>query len=285
MGIMAVLTALMGTSCSKKTIHVEFVNGKDQTIIGVSEMEPHRLPDTFAVETQLDLTGRKWSVYSAEPVNKEDFIKSGTLRVVLWPIEKINAQDLLFSLPTISNEIGTVQGDAIPDDQTLALHEDDWRQVEFVSRSLAADVEKECADIRQIYATQRGGVGFKKVHVRKRIPEPLQDKSITLQTLEAALKPIRKYDGLGFQRTRGTVPGGFAWQLDGGVVAWGVADAGGKVVCLCLAGKPTTANVATLSATLSALGTTQGVDLVDWCRATSVKPDAQAFSAYFGDNP
>ena len=40
---------------SERTIRVEFVNGADNSVIAVSEMPPDRLPDSFAIDTNLDI--------------------------------------------------------------------------------------------------------------------------------------------------------------------------------------------------------------------------------------
>ena len=61
---------------SERTIRVEFVNGADNSVIAVSEMPPDRLPDSFAIDTNLDIKDEKWSVVSAEPEQKAQFCKT-----------------------------------------------------------------------------------------------------------------------------------------------------------------------------------------------------------------
>lgn len=284
MGLVAILTGLMGSSCAKKTVHVEFINGNDQSIIAVSDMRPEQLPETFAVNTTLDMANKKWAVDSADPVNKFEFVKTGKLRVVLSPITIGVPGDILFSLATISDDIGNVQGDTLPSDRILALHEDDWRQIEFVSQKFAVEIDKECEDIRRIYSVEKVASGFKKVHIRKRIADPLQAINLTSTELESKIKPVRKYDGIGFQKTRGTITGGFAWEIPGGLIIWGVSDAGGNVTRLCLLGRPAAGSGALVAGPLTALAREHALNLVDWCRAAAVKPDTQAFMDYFGDN-
>jgi hypothetical protein len=127
------------------------------------------------------------------------------------------------------------------------------------------------------------GPGFKKTHVRKRIGEPLQGANVTLHALESAVRPEKKYGGLGYLQTRGTIPGGFAWRLGEGVVLWGVAEPNGHVTCLCLSGHPAAQDLPALSAALAAVGEKHGVDLVDWCRAAAIKPEARAMAEQKGD--
>ena len=281
MSILSVFASLLGASCSKKTVHVEFINAKDNSVIAVSDMKPDQLPESFAINTTLDMKNSKWSVQSADPVEKSEFVQTGKLRVVLSPITTMPPGEILFSLATISDDIGGVTGDALPSGKILALHEDDWRQAEFVSQNFTNEVEQELADIANIYKTQRSGIGFKKVHVRKRIPNPLANQSITLPQLEAVLHPQEKLDSVGFQRTRGIIPNSFAWKLDGRLTIWGVTDSTGIVRRLCVRGVPENKNLAHISETFSALTGQYKLVFVDWCKAIKINSDVKAFENYF----
>lgn len=282
MSILSVFASLFGASCSKNTVHVEFINAKDNSVIAVSDMKPEQLPESFAINTTLDMKNSKWSVQSADPVEKSKFVKTGKLRVVLSPITMMPPGEILFSLATISDDLGGVAGDALPGEKILAIHEDDWRQVEFVSQNFTNELAQELAGIQNIYQNQRSGVGFKKVHVRKRIPSPLENQSIALSDLETIFHPQAKFDSVGFQRTRGTIPNSFAWKLDRSLIIWGVTDNSGKVVRLCVRGIPESGNVVRFSETFSALNSRYKLVFVDWCKATSGLSDAQAFAKYFG---
>jgi hypothetical protein len=86
-------------------IRVEFINGADNSVIGVSNIPCNQLPDTFAINTNLDIKDQKWSVQSADPVEKAKFIKTGNLRLVLSLSSIVNPAEVLFSLPTIAARI------------------------------------------------------------------------------------------------------------------------------------------------------------------------------------
>lgn len=94
-------------------------------------------------------------------------------------VETVNVEDLLYSLSSIENKFpkySTQQKDTF----NLDLVEDDWRQLEFVHESLLSQVEQELDSIRDIvenYSVMNGKSisGFKKIHVRKLIPNPLND--------------------------------------------------------------------------------------------------------------
>jgi|SRR5882672_632341 len=280
MGLLGMFSSLFGTSCSKKTVHSEFVNASDGTMIAVSDMPPEQLPETFAISTTLDMGGKKWSVERAEPRDKSDILKAGKVRVFLAPITMMPPGDILFSLPTIADDVGAATGDSLPSSQIFALHEDDWRQVEFVAQKFSGEIDAELADIRRIYAEQRAGVGFKSVHVRRRNPNPLPGCNLSLPELETVLSPQKKFQALGFQRARGTVPHGFAWEIDEDCVIWGTTSADGKVTCLCLLGTPRE-EAAGISESFAKLNAQHQLTFVDSCSATNIATDAAALRHHF----
>ena len=211
MGILGAIVAMLGSSCSKRDIHVEFIDHKDNSIIGVVDLPPEKLPDTFAVDTTLDIAEKKWSVAKADPESKIEFAKTRKLRVYLVPMSAMPAGEILFSLPTISDDIGEAEGSSAPDDAVFAIHEDDWRQVEFVSQANDNQVLLEFDDIRRVYDGRKQSGGFATCHIRKRIPSPLMGADISLADLEERLNPSRKYRAVGIQRSIGTFKASFAW--------------------------------------------------------------------------
>ena len=281
MGVLSLISSLIGTSCSKKTVHVEFINAKDKSVVAVADMSPERLPDSFAIDTTFTLKDQKWSVESADPIEKNKFVQTGKLRVVLSPITMAPPDDILFSLATISDDISGPRGNALPSERIFALHEDDWRQVEFVSQSFDPEVEQELLDIRNIYKNERDGIGFKKVHLRKRIPNPFKNQPISLPAIEAIFQPKERFEAVGFFRARGTIPQSFAWKLDSNLVLWGLTDNNGNIMCLCISGLPEGENIASFAKLIASFNSQNKVMFVDWCRATKITSDLQAFGAYF----
>ena len=73
----------------------------------------------------------------------------------------------------------------------LELHEDDWRQVEFVSIVLRDDIEADLASVREIYEQHRKGPGFDQIHVRKRITQPLKGTAVPVAERRIAQAGIR----------------------------------------------------------------------------------------------
>ncbi|HWB61780.1 MAG TPA: hypothetical protein VG733_20015 [Chthoniobacteraceae bacterium] len=274
----------------KSTVEVRFVNAADGSVIALSNMPPERLPETFAgMATTLDLSGQKWNVVSASPERKEEFTRAGKLTVTLSRVVVVDPQTLLFSLPTISNECGTPAGDAPPGPDVLSIHEDDWRQVEFVSKKLEAEIRAEIADIRRIrletgeetdLGDGRKGMVFKKLHVRKRIPAPLEGCGLAAGDFAPFLPARTRFQGVGYLRARGIVPRSFGWVTEDLVPVWGVADEAGKAAVFCMHGRPNEGYAATLGAALAGFVEERGLFLVDWCREAMVGDEA-GFRAYF----
>lgn len=279
---MGLFSSLFGIGGSQKTVRAEFVHEEDGAIIAISDMPPEQLPDTFAIATTLEMQGKKWAVERAEPEHKFEILKAGKVRVYIAPLTTMPPGDLLFSLPTISDDMGAATGDALPSPEIFALQEDDWRQAEFVAQRFSAEVEAELADIRRIYQSERAGVGFKTLHVRKRIPNPLEGCRLSLHELEALVEPQRKFLGLGFDRTRGTVPGGFAWHVDEHCRLWGTSASDGNITHLCLLGRPGR-QAEQLAKSFAKVNAQHQLVFVNWCRVTSITSDVEGFRSLFSD--
>jgi hypothetical protein len=117
-----------------ETVAVVFVDELTGKQIASSDMQLDQLPDTFALDTTLDMAGAPYVVVRAEPTTKAEFSKTKRLSIGLRRLESLDPKKILFSLPTIS-------GSALPKTVAIAarndivtIHEDDWRQCEFVSR-------------------------------------------------------------------------------------------------------------------------------------------------------
>ena len=143
--------------------------------------------------------------------------------------------------------------DAAP---AYSMHEDDWRQHEFVSRRFAAEVESEFADIRLIYKGQEG-LGFERCHVRSRVREPLEGLALTIDDVTSALggiQPVALVVG------GGQVIDGFAFPLPGGAAY--VRLEGGSVRVLGLHGDAQPGG-------LRGLANEHALALVDWVRPSA----------------
>jgi hypothetical protein len=258
------------TTPGSRLVHVEMVDREGQRLI-TSDMPIEQLPQSFEAATTLHIRGEDFDVVEADPMTAEEFGRTGRLRLVLRKvkIETIDPRQVLFSLPTISDELPPVApGTTKLKKDVLEMAEDDWRQTEFVHLSHDLTIDRELADVAAIYAEKRQGQGFKELHVRKRIPEPLAAARIDLSALPAE----RYFDGVGFYGVAGLIAGGFALRMRSGIELYGVTR-GGIVSALCvhvLARRGI--DEADINA-LQALAREHQLCVVDWCDCRRVSPD------------
>lgn len=248
---------------SSTTVAVSLVDEATGDTLATSHIPIAQLPDTFALDTTLDVAGQKYVVVRADPLSKADFARDRKLTLHLRKVESVNPEDILFSLPTLC-------GAALPDTApgkspggVVVLHEDDWRQVEMVSLTHAAAISAELADIQAIltgHAGPRGG--WKKLHVRDRITSPLP-ASLTWKHLLSRLGRTDPLGAIAVGDPRSLVRGAVAASMRNGAVIWGV-ERNGALTALCLQNgwlaSPTTV------VTLKRVADELGLAIVDWCR-------------------
>jgi hypothetical protein len=204
----------------EKRVSVTFVDTNGQPL-GRSEMPASQLPDSFQIATTLEMQGNNWSVVRAEPATKSEFATSGQLRVVLAPVQQLDPKQLLFSLPTISDELPAMI-DGAASTNMLQIHEDDWRQREFVSAARRAQLVEELQDVNEIHREHKIGLGFDAVHIRKRIPRPLEAK-LRLDELMKVLTPDHVFEGVALDASGSRLKNGYAFRA-GSLTLWGTTD-------------------------------------------------------------
>lgn len=245
-------------------VTVEFIeSGKDKPF-AVSTVPITQLPETFEIATTLDIGNKKWNVVEAIPKSKSDFEQTGKLRVILSPVHMANPKDILFSLPTINNAMCALQK-AKSLDGMLVIHEDNWRQVEFVSENHLAAVETEINSIRTIHETKRKGAGFTGIHIRKLLEAPLDSASISYTNLKSLFPVSKEYNGFGIGAYTAVAENGFAFETRDGLIFFGVLNGKGNVLFLCLTAS------AGLADKCSALIKDFHLIGVDWCRCEIIR--------------
>ncbi|WP_025121633.1 MULTISPECIES: hypothetical protein [unclassified Serratia (in: enterobacteria)] len=263
-----------------KTVEVTLIElGKDEAF-GVSPVPVDQLPDTFEINTTLHLGDVDWQVVEARPATKAEFRETGKVTVVLAKQEifNIDPTKVLFSLPTITNDMAMVE-DVASLENVLVLHEDDWRQFEFLSVSLHELVQQEVQDILAIYHTQREESGFKQIHVRKRIAEPLLDVALPLESLAQAFGVEKRFSGVAFNNAAATIVNGFAWQTTSGWIFWGQTDAQGNLAVLCLL-PPHDADAASMANKIDDFVLAHDLLLIDWVNVRQYGKGEDSFSLY-----
>lgn len=215
----------------RKTVRVTLVNAGTGQLLAESDTPLASLPETFAVNTTLHIGGDDWAVVRAEPLTKAQFSRAGKLRVELHSLKSattVDLQDILFSLPTLNDALPECDG-ANADGSELEMHEDDWRQTEWVDRRFADLIDRELASVRSIHEHNRGpeGMGFRKVHTRSLIAEPLDISSSTMQSVLNAVAPGGRAVNLRLQGHPRCIRHGFAIRISDSIWLYGCTSEGG----------------------------------------------------------
>ncbi|TND09649.1 MAG: hypothetical protein FD123_1006 [Bacteroidetes bacterium] len=215
----------------KNTVLTTFTNAETGEVIGRAEMPPENLPADFGRETTFSIQGGEWTVESADPLTAEEYIRKGKLTVKLRRIQYVNPNDILMTLPTISNELPPVSENPPFKNFSSNMHEDDWRQEEFLARSLLVEVEEELDAVRDIFENHSRPIGessmnaYTKLHVRNRVPEPLRGINISLDELRSLLGDPET-GSLTFSTSNGKpygfVSGGFVLKMPEDCIVYGL---------------------------------------------------------------
>jgi hypothetical protein len=270
----------MAASDNKNRILVTFVDDADGEILGETKLKPEELPETFEAETTLRLEDEDWLVVSAEPATRAEFVKTKKLTLRLGHFETVDPQTILYSLPSITNELPAC-GDQPLNGNELTMLDDSWRQLELVSRSLATEVDQEMEGIHQAQETKVAGSGWESIHVRK-TPVPPIAKPFPLTELLAAWE-VKQPIGLTFYGAETQVDDGFAVVAADGQAVYGVAP-DGLVAMLGIAQTTLDAVPEKSIAMLTKLAEQHELDLVHWCRCSRVASGSPLFRQLLVEN-
>lgn len=271
---------MFGFGKDKNVIEVRFYEGKSETPFAVSNVPVDQLPDTFEIDTTIHLGDDDWRVLGAEPAQKSKFRKSGKLILFLAKSEitQIDPNELLYSLPTINNDIAGVQN-ASSLENVAILREDDWRQFEFIDQSNELLINEELNDIKNIYENHREGAGFKNLHLRQKIVSPLEKAELTISILEQSFDLASNYKGVAFNNAAATILGGFALKTNSDWLLWGQVDGAGVITALNLT-QMEESNVASIANKIDTFLEKHKLYLVDWPRLFWGGPSKLNFAAY-----
>lgn len=233
-------------------VRVTLADAATNQVIGETNLAPEDLPESFALSTTMHLGSDDWNVDLADPIERADYVAAGRLRLVLRKVEMVDPREVLFSLRTLEDALPPLrEGNAA---SAHPLHEDDWRQREFVAKGLSSAVAAELDDIRAINLVE-SGFRFDRVHIRSRIGAPLGAARLSVAAVRAAVGGLDPTD---LAVGDALVVGGFAFPLAGRAVYGREID--GHVVALGIAGDADAPG-------LGALATEHDLILVDWLRA------------------
>ncbi|PTL78310.1 hypothetical protein [Vitiosangium sp. GDMCC 1.1324] len=262
------------------TIQVRFVDAATGQSIGEAQLPVENLPQSFEAATTLRIGEKSYEVVSASPMTAREFRATGTLRITMREvkIETMDTQKILYSLPTIAEELPAIEeGSTKLGKEVLELHEDDWRQVELVALTLESSIETDLRAIAQIHQKHREGPGFNALHIREAVPAPMEGTWLTLLELRSTLgESASWFEGLAFRGVAGLVAGGFAVKLPSGLTLYGTQK-GGRIDVLALQRPASGANLEGDARMLAALASRTQLCLIDWCRVDQFPPTAEHF--------
>ncbi len=319
-----ILRKIDRNSKTRTQIHVTLVDADTDNVFGQMMSYADEMPQVIEPhETTLNLEGIPWVIVKAEPSTANEYIKAGRLTVTLKKITHTSPNNILASLPTLCESIPEVQPinrerdtsylpvaahpasnpsektrqddvtvvrpiNAQPEGNIYRIHEDYWRQIELISGGYEKDIEAEMDEIRIIYqdysVENKGIFGFRKIHMRKRIQEPIK-KPIKLDTVLSLLpEGSHQYDGIGYggigsMEADGLIEDGFAFQV-GPVVIYGqYDDTAVKVICIHDAGNKTipSQEITNFLSQVMVLG---DFYLVDWIKGTVLTSDIISIQDY-----
>src|SRR5688500_4524901 len=100
----------------------------------------------------------------------------------------LDAKSILFSVPTISNDLAPLtRFDAALEDALVAFHEDEWSQIEFFSRTQLPALKQMMSEYKSFEAANRVEYGWRNVYVREIERTPVLAGSRALNKIEAVL--------------------------------------------------------------------------------------------------
>jgi hypothetical protein len=247
-------------------VTLELIDAASGAVLATDETPLHALPERFeGVETHLTIGEAQYRVVAADPHTRALIAEAGRVRLLLARVVETDPRAVRFSVPTLEDQTPALDG-PVPDG-AIALHEDDWRQTEFVSAAFAEAVREEIEAVRAVKAVHEPGRGWEHLHVRRRIPAPLEDVSLTLHEVVEALgmdpRPLATRGG-------GAVRDGFALP-QGDALVYGVAPHG-RVTALGIQGIPDD-----VVGQLHALALRHKLLLVEWCVPRVVRAHEAGF--------
>jgi len=128
-------------------------------------------------------------------------------------VTQVDPRSILFSLPTICDTLPPLVPTAAPQG-VPTLHEDDWRQVEFVGANDRPAVASEIQALQRFKTDNRASIGWKACFVRRERPNGIADSHLSFAELLRAVKSPASPLAVSSVEGVHPVEGGFAISLD-----------------------------------------------------------------------
>jgi hypothetical protein len=141
-------------------------------------------------------------------------------------VQMMNPNDILMSIPTISEDLAALDDAGQVGEADLVFHEDDWTQVEFYDRARLEDIKAKLSEFKVFEQANRQKHGWKNVYVRKIARTPMiagPDPVARLASLLGA-KPAAAPVITSAGHVTGRVRNGFTLPLGGNITLYGFTE-------------------------------------------------------------
>lgn len=267
------------------SIRTIFINQDSGAIIAQSDIPFEQLPEWFESNSVVQIRDQEWQILSTDPKTKAEAKVGGKLTLQLKPfsVQMVDPKKLLFSLPTICDPLADLEKDTDKKNQSiLELHEDDWRQIEFISKEALPDIRKEMTNIEQIYSRYRTTSGaFHKLHVRNMIKEPLKGRLPSKDTLATLTLPATtSYTGVAYRDSRELLKEGFAFCNPSGLCFYGTYRGNAVAILGVQVNSGKKESIDSEADRLAMFLQANALVLVDWPRMVILEDKVSAIRAY-----
>lgn len=174
------------THLDQSGIYVTFINIADQSIIHIQKIPFNTLVQQFERQTVLYLNKRHWQVIATDPADLTQAIQTTKLTLELAEISTPHKH--LYSIPTMMRKLPYMDEQSEFNAFTCEIHEDDWRQIEFIQHKDLSEALIELQAITIIWENyrqelQNNTFAFQQLHIRTKIDQP--NLNISFKTLQS----------------------------------------------------------------------------------------------------
>lgn len=180
-------------------------------------------------------------------------------------IQVVNPKNILFSVPTLSNDIAPLEPlSKKPSNKDFGFHEDEWCQIEFFPKSQLNTIQQILKEYNQFEQAHRVPQGWNDVYVRKIKRMPVLSSTQPIEKLEKLLGV--KAGDAPFLFTYGAISGkvkdGFTIPIGGNITIYGYVD--GDTIPVLGANVGKNPDDSRLTDTFLKLNASDGLLIVDW---------------------
>jgi hypothetical protein len=245
---------------NRNKINVKLIEAVSNEQFGQVKLNPDQLPASFKIATTFSYDGEDWQIEKAEPETAEEFLKTKELSLWLKKILKYDPRNIRYSIPTMENELAKFSNQPPYADFTHTIHEDNWRQFEFLPATALPVIQEEMTAVENILFPEDDPEfdsthGFTKIHVRTKINR--QQLHIPLEEFLEQVA-VHQKGKLKIQGHNDFVLNGFAFKTEQHIYYGTIEN--GKIQELCFD------FFDSMDEEVSAVLTNYNLLVVSWCR-------------------